>query len=122
MPAYSVLGDAVEFLQAGHRRLDLAQAGPAQVRVAFLVGLIGELDGVAAFHDQAPHLLRHLDDLEDADPALVAVDAALAADRLVDGDALGDLVLGEALFEQCLARQFVLRGSAGTAGVPGAAP
>ena len=56
--------------------LTFSRPGAAQVPDAFLGGLVGDVDGVAAGHDDAADRLGDFHDLVDADAALVAVGAA----------------------------------------------
>src|SRR5690349_9691757 len=44
---------AVNFFDAGHALLDLLEAGPPQIPDAFFRRLVRDVDGVAAFHDDA---------------------------------------------------------------------
>src|SRR4051812_17720618 len=67
--------DAVDFVDAGHALLDLFQPGTPQVPDTFFGGLVGDVDGIAAFHDDASQRLGDWHDLVDAHAALVAVGA-----------------------------------------------
>src|SRR5688572_23718689 len=63
-------GDAVDFFDAGHALLDLLEPGTPQVPHAFFRSLVGDVDGIAAFHDDAAQGLRDRHDLVDTDAAL----------------------------------------------------
>src|SRR5262249_7964299 len=62
---------AVDFRDAGHARLDLLEPGAAQIPHAFLAGLVGDVNGIAAGHDDAPDRFADLHDLVETDASLV---------------------------------------------------
>src|SRR5690606_28292666 len=80
------------------------EARHAEIRYALALRLIGDLHGVAAFHDDPADRLRDRHHLIDADPPLVAPSAMIAAFRVINRDPLLDLLFREALLEQRLGR------------------
>src|SRR5690606_2380765 len=92
-----VLGHAVDFGQAGDALLDLPEGRLAQVAYAGGLGGLGDLQRIAALEDDLLDAFGHGHHLIDADTALVTVVALVAAHRLVDGEAGGDLFRGVAL-------------------------
>src|SRR5579871_6615629 len=79
LPNRSFDGHAVDFLETGQSVLDLLETGPAQIPYPFLRGLVRDVDGVAARHDDAAEFRGDFHDLVQAQAALVAVGAVAAA-------------------------------------------
>src|SRR5690349_4851785 len=91
---------AVDFFDAGQACLDLLEACSPQIPDTFLRGLVCDVDGVAAFHDDAADGFGDRHDLVDAATALVAVTAVGATLRAVDLHAGADVGFLESFLQQ----------------------
>src|SRR4029079_2548618 len=91
--------DRLDLFDARHAGLDLLEARPAQIPNTFFPGLVADVDGVAAFHDDAADGLGDRHDLVDAATALVAVRAVGATLGSVDLDARAHVGFLEAFLE-----------------------
>src|SRR5579862_5058034 len=98
----SLDSDAVDFLETRQTVLHLLQPGASEVPHAFLRGLVADLHGAPGPQNDTRDRVCHRKHLIDAYPALVAIDAIVAALGPEDLETGPDVRFGEALLEQRL--------------------
>src|SRR5690606_13872189 len=79
-----ILGHSVHFRQAGDTLFRLHQRGLAQASESFILGYVGNLHGVAVFHDDALDGRRHLDHFIYPDTPFITVLTIFATHRPVN--------------------------------------